>query len=780
MAVCLATPSVPSIVSDRRERAQRSAPQSPAAPTLPVRFEANAGQFDGRVRYLARGSGLTLFLGEHDATMSVGPAHRRVTMRVKGASTSTPPLADGRLTTLTSYFLGNDPSRWHTGVPSFARVTYRGVAPGVDQVFHGEAGHLEYNFIVAPGTRPDALELTFDGADRVALDDRGNLRLDVPGGSLVQPPPRVYQRVDGRAVAVAGSYRVRDAATVTFDVGAYDPAAPLVIDPVLAYSSYLGGGGNDYGYGIAVDASGAIYVGGFTSSTNFPTRDAYQATLTGEDDAFVAKLDPTGASLVYATYIGGSQGAYGYGIAVDSAGAAYLVGETNSPDFPSESGYQRAIAGGLDAFVTKLSPSGTSLSYSTYLGGANDDSGYGIAVDSAGEAFVTGTTQSGDLPTHAGSQPSFGGVVDGFVTKLGAKGNTLVYSSYLGGSADDEARALAIDGTGAAYVTGYTTSIDFPTAAGTTPFQALNNGNQNAFVAKLVPSGASLAYSTYLGGSQNDRGASIAVDTTGTAFVTGLATSADFPTLHAFQAVLAATGGTSNAFVARLDTAGAALLYSTYLGGSGGDVGSGVALDVAGEAFVTGYTSSTDFPTKDAPQPMNAASQSPGGTSAFVAELAATGSELVYSTYLGGSVGDSAEALAVGPSGGAYVTGYTVSPDFPTVTPEQAHLASGAGDNAFVAVLADVRLDGDASVDAAAPVDAGGTRTEDAGASVFDAAEPVPDARAATVTVAGDGCSCRSSRGTAGRSVRVGYLALLGLTLYLRRRRRIRERPFVE
>jgi MYXO-CTERM domain-containing protein len=747
---------------------------------FPVRFEANDGQLDARVRYLARAPGLAISLTDDGATMALGATRTPVTMRVRGAPASPRPEADGVLTGRSSYFIGNDRSRWRTDVPSFARVTYRGVAPGVDEVFHGEAGALEYDFIVAPGVRPESVEIAFDGADHVAIDARGALRVEAGGGVLVQPSPRVYQRSDGQELAVAGGYRVTGPTTVAFEVGAYDHARALVIDPVLAYSSYLGGAGSDFGYGVALDASGAIYVTGFTSSANFPTRDAYQATLDGNDDVFVAKLDPTGTVLVYATYIGGSGNASGYGIAVDPTGAAYVTGSTDSADFPTEGPIQAAPGGSLDAFVLKLTPSGSMLAYSTFLGGAAADSAYGVAVDSGGEAFVAGTTRSSDFPTASPSQAAFGGVADAFVAELDASGHALVYSTYLGGSADDEGRGVAIDATGAAYVTGFTSSLDFPMAAGTTPFQALNNGNENVFVAKLAPSDTSLAYATYLGGSEVDLGRAIAVDDAGAAYVTGNAASADFPTKSAFQPTSASNGSSTNAFVTKLDPKGATLTYSTYLGGTGGDFGESIAVDGKGHAFVAGYTGSTDFPTEDATQPTNGASGTAGGTNAFVAEVASTGSTLVYSTYLGGSVGDSAEAIAVGPSGDAYVAGYTVSPDFPTVEPEQAHLASHAGDNAFVAVFAGGSLSGDAGVPDAsrAAFDAGqgAAATFDA-ASVYDAAEPSPpDATPSIVSASGDGCSCRVGASSATTTSPTGALwmtSLLGALLSQRRRKRV-------
>jgi MYXO-CTERM domain-containing protein len=769
MASCLAIEPALPFCTASSGTAPRSTSLAQRRAELPLRFEANTGQLDPAVRFIARAKGLTAFLTDDGAALRVGHERAPVTLRVRGDSHTRQPRAEAPLATRSSYFIGNDPARWRTDVPSFGRVTYTGVAAGVDEVFHGDGSTLEYDFVVAPGASPRTVDVAFDGADRLTLDAEGALSIRVGRSVLVQPRPRVYQRVRGQEVAVAGGYRLTGRASVAFDVGAYDTAVPLIIDPVLAYATYLGGSGDDYGYGIAVDGTGAMYITGFTTSIDFPTRSPYQAVATGNDDVFVAKLDPTGTSLVYATYIGGDHGAYGYAITVDSAGSAYVVGATDSTDFPATGGFQRSLAGGLDAFVVKLAPTGSALTYATYLGGSSDETGYGVALDAAGEAFVTGTTSSSDLRTHTGVQPTFGGVADAFLAKLDASGDKLVYATFLGGSQEDEARGVAVDASGAAYVAGFTSSPDFATAA---PFQALENGAVNAFVAKVDPSGGSLAYATYLGGSEVDMAGAIAVDGAGAAYVTGSTTSFDFPTKAAYQHAPASVSGGATAFVTKLDATGAALVYSTYLGGTGGDVAHAVAVTAAGDAVVAGATGSTDFPTLNAPQATNNARANPGGTNAFVTELDATGATLVYSTYVGGSLGDSATAIALGVSGDAYVTGYTTSPDFPTVAPLQAALASVEGDNAFVVVLGSMTLTPDAGVVGRGPADAGHTEPPsfDA-ASVLDASEPVPaEAGEGVAMASGDGCACgvgRRSRGAGG-----GWLAVgLGLGFAVRRRR---------
>ncbi len=771
---------------------------------VPLRFEANVGQADARVRYVAHGRGVSLFLTAEGATF-VGRGHGpAVTMRVAHAAATAPEIvADDPLEGRSNYLIGADPSRWHTGVRSFGRVTYRGVVRGVDQVFHGDAGALEYDLVVAPGVSPRSIELTFDGADALALGPDGALEIHAGAATLVQPKPRVLSRVNGREVEVAAGYCVTGPRTVAFDVAGYDRAEPLLIDPVLAYSTYLGGSGDDYAYGLAVDGAGAMYVTGQTSSTNFPSEGAYQGTYTGDDDAFITKLNSTGTALVYSTYLGGSQGTYGRAVAVDAAGAVYVVGSTDSVDFPAVHAFQPALAGQADGFAVKLSPDGASLEYSTYLGGVLNDYAYGVAVDTDGAAYVVGSTDgpdpstgTGGFPVASAVQPAFGGVTDAFLTKLCPAGSALVYSTYLGGAMDDEGRGVAVDGSGGAYVTGSTSSVDYPTAPtggvgdAAMPYQALNNGTQNAFVTKVSATGAALVYSTFLGGSEQDTAHAIAVDGSGAAYVTGVATSPDFPTQAAFQLGLGSVTGGSNAFITKLDSPGTALVYSTFLGGSGVDTGEAIAVSAAEQAFVTGSTTSSDFPTAHAIQSSYLAQANPNGSNAFVAALPAGGGGarsaggdagtgeagvdggegLLYSTYLGGSAGDTAEAIAVGPAG-AYVAGYTVSTDFPTIAPLQARLGGPDGTNAFVAVLSTRTLVPDAGPgDAATLPDAG-----DSGVNlgIFDAAEPVPDAGASLLSASGGGCTCRAS-GRRSRGDHRGLFAAVavGLVVIGRRRRR--------
>ncbi len=476
-----------------------------------------------------------------------------------------------------------------------------------------------------------------------------------------------------------------------------------MIDPTvtLAYSTYLGGTGDDEGYGIAVDLAGSAYVTGSTfNSPDFPTKNPEQAANAGGiGDAFVTKLSPDGSSLLYSTYLGGRDIDTGLGVAVDSAGSAYVTGETSSADFPTTPNAVQAakpgVRGSFDAFVTKLSPDGSSLVYSTYLGGSANDLGFGIAVDSAGSAYVTGATNSTDFPTQGPLQAhnAGNGEDDAFVAKLNPAGSALVYSTYLGGAIEDVGSGIAVDSAGSAYVTGRTESSDFPTTPNTV--QAANAGGfgtYDAFVTKLSPDGSSLVYSTYLGGRDTDYGFGIAVDSAGSAYVTGATDSTDFPSKNPEQAANA--GGIFDAFVTKLSPDGKSLVYSTYLGGTSSDQGNGIAVDSAGSAYVTGTTYSTDFPTSNPYQATNRAAAN-GGSNAFVTKLSSDGSALAYSTYLGGSmgnsdaslIGDSGAGVAVDSTGSAYVTGITSSSDFPTTANAEKPAFAGL-ENAFVTKLA--------------------------------------------------------------------------------------------
>jgi beta-propeller repeat-containing protein/ASPM-SPD-2-Hydin domain-containing protein/centrosomal CEP192-like protein len=696
---------------------------------LPLSFEANQGQAGQATRFLARGSGYTLQLASREAVLALRlPGHpgrkrnipsdpspfnrpsakvtRSTALRMRLLGSNPTPHISGLddLPGRTNYFIGNDPKKWRTNIPNYAKVRYESVYPGVDLVHYGNQGRLENDFIVAPGANPLTIRLGFQGARKISLDTLGELVLRIPRGEVRFQRPRAYQKAGATERPVAAAFLLKGRGKVGFSIGPYDQSKTLVIDPVLSYSTYLGGSSTDQGAGIAVDGSGDVYVTGFTQSADFPllgTLPAPNNALQGSTDAFVTKLNPSGSALLYSTYLGGTNVDEGTGIAVDSAGNAYVTGFTQSTDFPLASPLpspNNALQGSADAFVTKLNPAGSALVYSTYLGGSGVDQGTGIAVDSSGNAYVTGFTESSNFPVlNPLPAPNnvLQGLSDAFATKLSTTGS-LAYSTYLGGSGSDQGNAIAVDGTGNAYVTGFTnSSANFPVTSGV--FQTVLKGTFNAFVAKLnttTTTSVPPVYCTYLGGSGTDEGFGVAIDGSGNAYVTGGTSSADFPSTNSLAAPNNALQGPSDAFVTKLNPTGTALLYSTYLGGTGSDQGNAIAVDVSGNAYVTGFTNSSNFPMASPVQNANG-----GGFDAFLTELAFSGStlSLVYSTYLGGSGTDDGVGIAIDSLSlpNAYVTGFTQSADFPLLSPLRAPNNALQGfTDAFVAKISPANAPG--------------------------------------------------------------------------------------
>ena len=680
---------------------------------LPLHFEANRGQTDKDVRFLSRGLGYSLYLtaGEAVLVLAKPDAHsgqaprdadaqvKSVALRMSLVGAAPKPHVSGleKQPAKANYFIGKDPAKWRTNVPTFAKVHYQNVYPGIDLFYYGNQRQLEYDFVVATGADPQKIVLDFRGADKLEINSQGELVLHAAGGEILQRKPVIYQEIDGVRQEIAGNYVRKGANRVGFEVAAYDTTRPLVIDPiVLSYSTFIGATGS-----IAVDADGNAYVAGGTGSSTLPTTaGAFQPTGNGGVDVFVAKLNPTGSALVYSTYLGGSGRDSSGGITVDASGNAYVTGATNSTDFPTTAGAFQPIFGGgstfqaefraSDAFVTKLNATGSALIYSTYLGGFDDEGGRGIAVDAAGNAYVVGLTscaQTSFTPTTrcANNFPITPGAFDttftvtgdvsGFVTKLNATGSALVYSTFMGAGVN----AIALDTDGNAYLASFFVQPT-PGAFQTTPGDA---SFFDAGVTKLNAAGSALVYSTYLGGSGNESGLGIAVDAARNAYLTGHTTSPDFPTTPgAFQRTYGGSDSRpafeGDAFITKLNPTGSALVYSTYLGGSSEDQGLGIAVDVAGNAWVTGSTFSTNFPTTaDAFRTSAARTTSPGSWDSFMTLLNPDGSALVYSSYMGGAL---VNAIALDAEGNAYVTGNAPA-SFPT-TPG-AFQTTGPG--AFVA-----------------------------------------------------------------------------------------------
>jgi hypothetical protein len=649
---------------------------------IPLTFVANRGQVHRSVRFTATGPELTAYFTAAEVVVNLRGS--TVRMRYLGASASPTveglELQEGRA----NYLIGKDQSSWHTNVPLYGGVVYKGLYPGIDMFYSSHMRLLKSEFVVAPGADPSQIRIAYTGVKSLRVDDQGGLIVTSADGDLREDAPEIYQDGSAGPDRVEGAFRV-SGNEVTFSVGRYDLNRPLRIDPVLSYSTYLGRGGTTRAQAIALDSTGAAFVTGYTDSTNFPvTGGVVRPTLGRGVEAFVTKLNSSGSAVVYSTYLGGNGDDRGFSIAVDRSGNAYITGWTSSTDFPLASAAQASFGGQRDAFVTKLNSTGTALLYSTYLGGSGTDSGNGIAIDASGSAYVTGSTTSSNFPVLGAFQAALGGQQDGFVTKLNKTGSAIVYSTYLGGALDDRGSSIAVDTSGAAYVAGNTISTNFPTAAA---LQAVNSGATDAFVTKLSANGHSLVFSTYLGGSETENievGRSIVVDSMGCAYITGTTSSTDFPVFLALQGSHAR--GINDAFAVKLNQEGTSFIYSTYLGGSGIDYGQSIAVDGSGSAYVTGYTSSTDFPSVKADQPANG-----GGYDVFVAKLDTSGSALLESGFLGGSDSDGGNGIAIDSFGNAYVTGQTLSFDLPVRGAIQT--TKGGGSEALAAFVARTKFE---------------------------------------------------------------------------------------
>jgi hypothetical protein len=645
---------------------------------LPLAFVENRGQTDARVRYYAQGNRRAFYLTREEVMLSLEKETRGLALALRFLGSNPGVVVEGeeRAPGEVNYLRGKDAAGWQTNLPRYGQIVYRDLWPGVDLRLHDQAGALKYEFRVRPGARPADIRLAYAGASGLKLDDAGALLIDTEMGVLRDSAPVSYQMIGGVRVPVESRYVLNpgDGAGTRYGVAvgaSYRADAELIIDPGLEYSTFIGGAAHENAAGIQIDTSGNAYIVGSTQSPNFPTR-AGSFDRTGATnnslEAFVTKLNPTGTALVYSTFLGGSNFEWGRAIAIDAAGNAYVTGQTQSSNFPTTSGAfdrtfnvdtcPRCGIDQYDAFVTKLNATGSALVYSTFLGGFDIDDGMAIAVDTAGNAYVAGETSSSNFPITAGAfDTTRNPNPDLFVTKLNAAGSALVYSSFLGGAGVEFPSDVAVDSARNLYVAGSTSSTDFPTTAGA--FDRTENGAFDVFVTKLNTTGSALVYSTFLGGSGFDSAGGLALDAAGNAYVSGGAGSVDFPTTPgAFDTL----PDGSDAFITKLNPAGSALVYSTVLGGTESEGASDIAVDAAGNAWVTGGTGSVDFPII-----VGAVDSTHNGMSdVFISELNATGSTLLYSTFLGGNQSEGGNGIALGPGGTVYVAGLTFSPNFPT------------------------------------------------------------------------------------------------------------------
>ncbi len=692
---------------------ERPSPAQPVAPTpraegtkllgrLPVAFVPNLGQWDSPARYVARIGAMTMFLEEKgwsftlvERTAAKGKdkasetqAARGVAVRMTFAGAGTPALvAEERLPGLHNYFLGNDPSKWRSDVPLYASVRYRDVQPGVDVRAREYDGHFEYDLLLAPGADLDAVEVVVEGSEGMYVDREGALVMQTALGPVRMPVPLSWE--EGRSGAkslVTCQYTLRGADRFGFEVPGRQPGWALVVDPGLVWSTFLGGSDLDEGRAVVVDGSGAVTTAGYVYSTNFPvTPGAFDQTYNGGNDAFVARLAPSGSTLLWATYLGGSAEDAAFALVLDPSGDTLVAGSTRSTNFPTTLGaYDTTHNGGTDAFVARLNATGSALAWSTLLGGSGNEDypRLGLHLEPTGTVALSGGTDSANFPTTPGAHDtSYNGGGDAFVSRLAADGSSLLFSTFLGGTGSDYAPKVGTDPNGLLTVAGYTGSADFPVTPGA--YDTSFNGAEDAFVTRLNASGGGLTFSTFLGGSgrefSHDLG--MVVDSTGAVTVAGGTGSSDFPTtLGAFDTT---PNGQSDLFVTRLDPTGTTLLWSTLVGGSQDDQVQDLEVDATGAAVVTGETTSTGYPTT-----LGAYDPTANGfLDVFVTKIHPSGGSLAYSTFLGSNAWDASQDLALASDGSAVIGGYTKSGLFPTTPGAFQTAYQGGGSDPFVTRL---------------------------------------------------------------------------------------------
>ena len=669
--------------------------------TIPFMFEENIGQHDNESKFVLRNNKGTVFFLDSEIVFAlmktieeekqeqsiedklinvkdIKPKEYQVNllkMKLENSNQTPEILGQGEFNCKINYFKGSDSSKWKTNIPIYEKIIYKEVYPRIDLTYYENQGILEHAFIIDPSGDINNIKMYFEGADKIELDKDGNVLIYAKDDAIKMAKPISYQEVSNKKIEIESNFVIEDN-YIKFNVKNYDKSKVLVIDPTILYGTYLGGSADDYGRGVAVDNNENAYITGYTFSTDFPVKNAYQGELKGIRDAFLIKIDTklSGVdSIIYGTYLGGSSSRDEvYGVAVDNNENAYITGSTFSTDFPLQNAYQETLKGTSNAFLikidTKLSKD-DSLKYATYLGGNAIDVGSGVAVDNNENAYITGFTCSTDFPLKNAYQGNLKGDVDAFLIKIDTKligASSLIYGTYLGGGANDYGSGVAVDNNENAYIIGDTYSTDFPLQ---NAYQDTFGGTSNAFLIKIdtkLSKDDSLKYSTYLGGNGFNLGTGVAVDNNENAYITGNTSSTDFPVKNAYQDTLK---GNQDAFLIKIDTklsGDNSLIYGTYLGGNAINSGKGVvavAVDNNENAYITGNTSSTDFPVKNAYQ-----DTLKGNQDAFLIKIdtkLSGDNSLIYGTYLGGNGYESGYGVAVDNNENAYITGYTYSTDFP-------------------------------------------------------------------------------------------------------------------
>ncbi len=573
-----------------------------------------------------------------------------------------------------NFFIGNDPSNWYSGIRSYREVVYTDLYENIDLVYHVSNDGIKYEFIVRPGGNPEDIELRYEGIDDLTIEIDGSLNAKTPIGALLDKDLYIYQETKAGQKEIGGVFVKKQGIDCSFGFGiidSYNKDSPLIIDPLLFFSTYLGGSYNDRVYDMDIDSSDNVYIVAETLSSDFPTTPtANDTSLNGGYDVIVCKLSSDGSTLLYSTFLGGSVDDRGYSITVDSSNNAYVTGSAGSSDFPTTSGaYNTTSSGYLEIFVCKLSADGSTLLYSTFVGGTDNDYGVSITLDSVNNAYIAGATQSSDFPITLGANDTtYDGDYDVIVFKLNADGSDLLNSTYIGGNGYEYAYSIALDSSNNCYLTGCTVSADFPTTPGA--YNTSFGESIDVFVCKLSADYTNIVFSTYIGGSGADYTYSLAIDSSNNTYVTGCTNSANFPTsLNANDTSF--NGGTYDAFVFKLSADGSSLLYSTFLGGSNTDIGKDIQVDASDNAYIVGETLSADFPTTNNAYDIS----SNGDYDAFISKLNPVGTTILYSTFFGGTLDDHGYAISLDSNDNVVASGATHSNDLPTT--------SGANDTTY-------------------------------------------------------------------------------------------------